>query len=169
MASAESPTGIFRVYRTNAFQRVFSLIFTGFAAFALVAIWYGILSGAREPIFWDMAVPVILVIAGVLFTFRAFRNSVYLSDNAIRFKSLVDDSVLPFDKIKGRRRYLDKGDADSPSIWHLVIEPNDDRYPKIDLQETYKFDDHFYRWFNALPDLDELDKHRLKTSNFGLV
>jgi len=146
MASAESPTGIFRVYRTNAFQRVFSLIFTGFAAFALVAIWYGILSGAREPIFWDMAVPVILVIAGVLFTFRAFRNSVYLSDNAIRFKSLVDDSVLPFDKIKGRRRY-----------------------PKIDLQETYKFDDHFYRWFNALPDLDELDKHRLKTSNFGLV
>ena len=169
MVSTEFSTGFSRVYRMNAFQRVFCLIFTGFAAVAFVAIWYGILSGAREPKFGDMAVPVILLIAGALFTFRAFRNSVYLSDNAIRFKSLVDDSVLPFDKIKGRRRYLDKGDADSPSIWHLVIESNDDRFPKIDLQETYKFDDHFYRWFNALPDLDELDKHRLKTSNFGLV
>ena len=26
-----------------------------------------------------------------------------------------------------------------------------------------------YNWFNALPDLDEIDKTRPKSSNFGLV
>jgi hypothetical protein len=55
------------------------------------------------------------------------------------------------------------------SVWHLVLEPNDDRCVKLNIEELYRFDDFFYKWFNELPDLDELDKARPKTSNFGLV
>jgi hypothetical protein len=169
MSVSEPIPGITRVYRMNAYQRIFSLIFSGFSVVLLMAAWYGVLSGARKPQVVEMVVPVILLIGGVLFSIRAFRNSVCLSDSSIELKSIVGNSVLLLDKIKGRRRYLDPGVADSPSIWHLVIEPNDDRFPKIDLQETYKFDDFFYQWFNALPDLDESDKAKPKPSNFGLV
>ena len=77
--------------------------------------------------------------------------------------------VLPLAKISGRRRYLDRGGEDSPSVWHLVFESNDDRFSKLDIEELYRFDDFFYKWFNALADLDELDKTRPKPSNFGLV
>jgi hypothetical protein len=164
-----SSVGVSRVYRMNAIQRVFSLIFSGFSAIVLVAIWSEILSGKRELGLVEVMLPVVFVLAGALFTTRAFRNSILLTSNSIESRSLTGNAVLPFERIKGRRRYLDKGDADSPSIWHLVLESNDDRFPKIDIQEIYKFDDYFYHWFNALPDLDVLDKTKHKTSNFGLV
>jgi len=153
----------------NTSQRVFTLIFSGFAAVALVAVWYEVLSGNSEPNFIAMFVPVVLVIAGVVFTIRAFRNSVRLSDKSIELKSIAGNRALPLDKIKGRRRYLDKGDEESPSVWHLVLESNDDRFPGLDIQETYRFDDIFYHWFNSLPDLDVSDKTKPKPSNFGLV
>jgi hypothetical protein len=153
----------------NASQRIFALFFSGFSAVALIAVWYGILSEARKFDFWEMMVPVVLLIGGVLFTIRTFRNSILLSEASIELRSLVGNNILPFDNIKGRRRYLDKGAADGPSVGHLVLESNDYRFPKIDIQVTYKFDDFFYRWFHSLPDLDELDKTRSKPSNFGLV
>jgi len=99
---------------------------------------------------------------------RAFRNSVQLSETTIELYGISDNAVLPFDKIRGRRRYLDRGDEDSPSVWHLVLGPNDDRLKKVDIEELYQFDDFFYQWFNGLPDLDELEKTGPKTSNFGL-
>jgi hypothetical protein len=169
MNNPESSAGVTRVYRMNAFQRLFSLVFSGFCAIALVAIWFGVLSGNRKPNFVEIMGPLVLVLAGVFFTVRAFFNSITLTSDTVEVKSLAGKRVLPFDKIRGRRRYMDKGDADGPSIWHLVLESNDDRFPRIDIQETYKFDDFFYQWFNALPDLDVLDKSKPKPSNFGLI
>jgi hypothetical protein len=52
----------------------------------------------------------------------------------------------------------------------LKLEPNDDRIPTLEFEETYyTLDDHFFAWFNALPDLDALDKTTPEKSNFGLV
>jgi hypothetical protein len=167
-ASARS-IGTARVYRMNAFQRIFSVVFSAFSTIFMFAIWYGVLPGTRQLNFMEMMGSVVLVIAGVLFAIRAFKNSVRLWGDFVEYRSIVGVAILPFDKIKGRRRYLDQGDADSPSVWHLVMEPNDDRFPKIDIQETYQFDQSFYHWFNALSDLDELDKTKPKPSNFGLV
>lgn len=169
MNHLESPAEVSRVYRMNTFQRVFSLIFSGFSAFVLVATWSEMLTGKREVTFVEVMLPVVFVLAGALFTVRAFRNWISLTSNSIELKSLTANAILPFEMIKGRRRYLDKGDADSPSVWHLVLESKNDRFPKIDIQESYRFDEYFYNWFNALPDLDELDKTKPKTSNFGLV
>jgi hypothetical protein len=169
MDSFNSSSGVIRVYRMNAFQRVFSLVFSGFYAIALVAIWFGVPSGNRKPNFVEIIVPLVLVLAGVFFSVRAFLNSITLTSDTVEVKSLAGKRVLPFDRIRGRRRYLDKGDADSPSIWRLVLESNDDRFPRIDIQETYNFDDFFYQWFNTLRDLDVLDKSKPKPSNFGLI
>lgn len=169
MNDSKSSDGASRVYRMNASQRVFGLIFSGFSAIALVGIWSQVLSGKLDLNLVNVMLPLVFVIVGVLLTTRAFRNSISLTSNSVKLKSLTGNAILPFELIKGRRRYLDKGDSDSPSVWHLVLESNDDRFPRIDIQETYKFDDHFYRWFYALPDLDVLDNTRPKPSNFGLV
>jgi hypothetical protein len=39
----------------------------------------------------------------------------------------------------------------------------------MDFEKSFTFDDSFYAWFNALPDLDADDKTVRKDSNFGLV
>ena len=85
-------------------------------------------------------------------------------------QTIFERRTLPLDKIRGRRRYLDGGGDESPSIWHLKLEPNDDQFPALEFEERYyKLDDHFFAWFNTLSDLDALEKTRPRTSNFGLV
>lgn len=158
-----------RVYRMRSSQRIITIILLIGGLFFSVMSWGGVLAGIREPRFLEMMAPVVFSLAATLFTIRAFRNSVCLSDEAIKLRGLSGIRVLPLGKIKGRRRYLSKGDDESPDVWHLVLEPNDDRFPKLDIEELYQFDNQFYVWFNSLPDLDELDKTRSRPSNFGLV
>ena len=157
------------VYRMNPRQLIVSsAILVGGLVFS-VAIWVQVLAGTREPSFYEMTVSVAITLLACVFTVRAFRSSICLSETAIEKRGLTGTITLPLDKIEGRRRYLDQGDDDSPNVWHLVLEPNDDRFPRLDIEEVYRFDDSFYRWFNGLPDLDELDKRKPKKSNFGLV
>lgn len=163
MASTE------RVYRMRSSQRVIAIILLVAGLFFLVGFWGSVLSGARDAKFFELMVPMLFLLLAVFFTVRAFRNSVRLSDQVIELRSLRGTRTLPLDKIKGRRRYLSRGDGESPDVWHLVLESNDDRYPKLDIEELYRFDDRFYIWLSSLPDLDELDKSRPKPSNFGLV
>lgn len=161
--------GTGRTYRMRSSQRLVSIVLLAFGLFIWVGIWGGVLAGTRDPSFFEMMVPVLFSLAGALFAFRAFSNSVRFSDHAIELRGLSGTKILPIDKIKGRRRYLSKGDADSPDVWHLVLEPNDDRFPKLDIEKSYRFDEDFYSWLNALPDLDKIDKTGPKTSNFGLI
>jgi len=153
----------------NSWQRMICVTVLTFGVVFLLAFWGAVLSGKREAKFLELMLPVLFVLFAAVFTIRAFRNVVCLSEDAIEVRGLTGKTLLPFDKIEGRRRYVDRGGYESPSVSHLVLEPNDDRFPKLDIDELYRFDDFFYHWFNALPDLDELDKHKLKPSNFGLV
>jgi hypothetical protein len=162
-------TGTNRIYRMKTSQRVVSIVLLVVGLLSTVGIWWSELTGAREPKFLEMMFPIVISLLTAVFTLRSFQNTVRLSEDALEFRGLSGTRVLPLNKIKGRRRYLCRGDEDSPSVWHLVFEPNDDRYTKIDLEELYLFDETFYTWFNALPDLDEIDKSNPRVSNFGLV
>ena len=108
--------------------------------------------------------PIVLFVAGIL-TVRAFRSNVLLSRKAIEVHSLAGRSVLPFHKIRGARRYLLSGSDDSHSIWNIVLEPNDVRFPELNIREIYRFDDSFYQWLDELPDLDAIDSHLAKNSS----
>ena len=158
-----------RVYRMKSGQRFVGFVLLTFGLFFGVAVWGGAITGAKEANFLEMMFPIAFSLFAGVFTYRGFRNSVHLSETSIELRCTSGHKELPFDKIKGRRRYLDHGDENSPSVWHLVFEPNDDRFVKIDIEELYRFDDFFCNWLNELPDLDALDKTRPKTSNFGLV
>jgi hypothetical protein len=93
-------------------QRIVTVILLISGLFFSVMIWGGVLAGIREPRFLEMMFPVVFSLAATLFAIRAFRNSVRLSEQAIELRGLSGIRVLPLDKIKGRRRYLSKGDDD---------------------------------------------------------
>jgi hypothetical protein len=156
-------------YRMKSSERFVAVVLLSVGLLFTTGIWGAVLTGARDPKFLEMMFPIGFSLVAAIFTWRAFRNSVRFSDHAVELRSLSGVYVLPLDKIKGRRRYLNRGDENSPDVWHLVLEANDDRYPKLDIEELYRFDELFYTWFNALPDLDEIDRTRPKASNFGLV
>lgn len=157
------------IYRMKSSQRFAAIVLVIGGLFSFVVIWGGMLTGRRDATFLELIFPICFTLLAAIFTVRAFRNAVCFSNNAIELRGFWSTRILPLDKIKGRRRYLSRGDENSPDVWHLVLETNDDRYPKLDIEELYRFDDLFYTWFNALPDLDQIDKSRSKTSNFGLV
>jgi hypothetical protein len=161
--------GTNRTYRMKSSQRFVAVVLLLFGLLLTAGIWGAVLTGARDPKLLEMMFPIGFSLVAAVFTWRAFRNTVRFSDHTVELRSLSGMSVLPLDKIKGRRRYVSRGDENSPDVWHLVLEPNDDRYPKLDIEELYRFDELFYTWFNALPDLDEIEKTRPKASNFDLV
>ena len=159
-----------RVYRQRSWLRVFSFVFSGCALVFLIANWTEVIAGRKVSAFADFFDPLVFLAFGVFFIYVSFASYVALSPSAIESRSPFGHRKLPLGKIRGRRRYLDDGGAEMPRDWHLKVEPDDDRYPSLDFQESYyKFDAAFYDWFRSLPDLDELDKTRPKTSDFGLV
>jgi hypothetical protein len=169
MNDSEPSIKISRVYWMKPGQRIVDILLCVVGLFFLVAFWWPVLFGAKQPNFLELMFPVAYLLFSGIFTIKAFRSFVRLSESSIELRSLSGSKLLPFDKIKGQRRYIDHGDQNTPTVRHLVLEPNDDRFPKLDIEETYRFDNSFYDWFNALPDLDELNKRSPKSSNFGLV
>jgi hypothetical protein len=162
--------GATRIYRIGWGQRVFSIVFTAFGAVFLIAFLWGAISGTRDASWIEIVVSIALPIGGGLFMARAFKDYVALSQSEIRHQTLFELRALPFDKIRGRRRYLVKGDRNSGPVWHLKVESNGDQFPTLDFEESYyTFDEFFRTWFGALPDLDERDRTGPKVSNFGLV
>src|SRR4051812_29405317 len=158
-----------RVYRMKSSQRIVGIVLVAVFLLVVVAIWSEVFLDTRAPNFFEMMAPVVALLFVVAMAIRSFHNAVIVSDQRIDLRGISGTRSLPLDKIKGRRRYLSQGDAESPDVWHLVIESDDDRFPNLDMEELYRFDDEFYAWFTALPDLDELDKTRPKPSNFGLA
>jgi hypothetical protein len=167
---AKSGEGATRIHRTSLFPRVFAIVFTAFGIVIAVALWGGAIAGTRDASWIELLFPLAFVAIGTLLTVGAFRSYIVLSQAEIVMQSPFGRRILPFVKIRGRRRYLDNGTDESPSLWCLKIQSNDDRFPAIAFAEnSYKLDSDFLAWFHALPDLDELDKTRPKPSNFGLV
>lgn len=130
--------------------------------FFLLAIWGGVAKGTRTPDTVEMVLPLLIMLVASILTVRAFRNTVLLSRKAIEVHSFGGRSVLPFHKIRGARKYLLSGHPDSHSVWKIVLEPNDVRFPELNIREIYRFDDTFYQWLNGLPDLDAIDAHLAK-------
>jgi hypothetical protein len=134
--------------------------------------WWPILSGARKPALSDFLFPSLWLLFICFVVVTTYRNFMRLSRSSIELSTLLGSKVLPFEKIKGRRRYTEKADPYSDPKRHLVLEPNDDQYPRIDIRERKEFDESFYHWFNSLPDLDKLDgieEPKSKYNNFSLV
>jgi hypothetical protein len=134
--------------------------------------WWPILFGHRKPGLDDFIFPGLYLLSGGGVTIVSFRTFVRLSESSIEVSRLRGARMLPFDKIKGRHGYTERADPYGTPSRHLVLESNDVRFPRIDINECKEFDEAFYRWFDSLPDLDKLDgieELQSKYANFSLV
>jgi hypothetical protein len=170
MDRPESSVVVPRTYWLQPFgSRVFPCVL---AVFIFGSHWWPIIFGAKKASLSDFIFPSIYMLMCGVIALISFRSFVRLSEDSIKVSRVWRTKVLPFDRIKGRRRYTEKADPYSTPPRHLVLEPNDDRFPQLNIKEEREFDESFYRWFDSLPDLDKLDgldAPQSKYSNFSLV
>jgi hypothetical protein len=170
MGRPESSVVVSRIYRQES--RVRNMIFCGCALLMLTEHWSPVLFASKVPSIADYLFSSVYVLIAGISTVVTFRSFVRLSEDSIKVSRVWGSEVLPFDRIKGRRKYTEKADPYSTPARHLVLEPNDDRLPRLDIKEIREFDESFYRWFDSLPDLDKLDgieEPQSKYANFSLV
>jgi hypothetical protein len=148
------------------------LIFYGLIGFGyLILDLRSFHTSGASPGFFKLAWPILYLLSAALFAVSHFRNFVRLSTDSIELSRMRGRKILPLGRIKGRRRYTEKADPYGPPAKHLVLEPNDDQFPKLDLKDGSWFDESFYAWFDSLPDLDAMDgaeAPKSKYANFSL-
>lgn len=163
---ANAPVG--RVYRMSWWFRAFALFFLIFGGFFLAAVLRDVIEGEKAHGIWDMVVAVVFPLVGAGMSAKAFTSKVTFSQDSVERASFWDRRSVPLTSIRGRREYVVQGDEGGDTRY-LRLELNDGSRPLDFGKQLYRFDDAFWNWFYALPDLDARDKEHHKDSNFGLV
>lgn len=172
MTGSESSNVTTRTYWHSS--RPWAIAYCGWALLMVIRGWWPVVFSRKKPGVAELLFLSLYFLATGIFAFMAFSSFVRLSADSIEVRRLWKCKILPFTKIKGRRRYTEKADPYSTPPRHLVLEPNNPGFPRIDikLNERDIFDESFYRWFDSLPDLDKLDGIEpplSKYTNFSLV
>ena len=163
----KSVTEAARIYRTKWWRRAVPIFLVALGLLFLTGlIERGVSEVSQQQIISLLGVSAFLLL-GIFMTGDAFRSTITLTADAIEVRTLLRSSQLPLNAIRGRREYV--VNSGRTRTRYLRLESNDDRLPALYFEKSFSFDTHFFAWFNALPDLDELDKSGLKTSEFGLV
>jgi hypothetical protein len=148
-----------RVYRMNAWIRLFAAGFLLFSVLGLLGVLWTQRAGIRgrglaELIEWAA---IALFAAGwALYVFTA---AIVLSSTTIEKRTLLRAERLRFDEILGRREKIHRN-FDGSYIRYLQVIPRDGLLPKIQFQKFYVLDAGFYAWYDDLPDLDSSDQLR---------
>jgi len=162
------PAPVGRVYRMQLWLLAFALVFVAFGSFFVLTSFRDLVYGELEWKPGHLLVGTIFFLVGLFLTLRFYSSRVACPVDGIEKRNIFNSRRLPYSAMRGRREYLLES-TEGGGTRYLRLESNDDQFPKLDFMKAYNFDDAFFRWFNQLPNLDEEDKTRPKTSNFGLV
>jgi hypothetical protein len=166
-AMTEYLAGASRVYRMKWWRRAFPIVFIAFSLVFLFGLFSKGLDFEDQKQIITLVVAIVFLLVGSYMTISAFKSTITLSANSIELLTLKGRQQLALSAIRGRREYwVNTGRSRTR---YLRLEPDDDRLPTMDFEKSFTFDDSFYAWFNALPDLDADDKKGHKESDFGLV
>ena len=144
-----------RIDRMRSSLRSVGIIFTTVGLLLWGATWTQTIRGTREVNMLDLVFPVLLTAVSLFFALRAHRIGLRISETEIELQTILHHWVLPIDAIRGRRIYLGWSGAASSDVWHLVLESGDPRYPSLDIEDLYNFDQPFRDWFHYLRDRGE--------------
>jgi hypothetical protein len=156
-----------RVYRMSWLFRIFTMFFLVFGCTAAVAF---VRDGLMDPesLTWvKLLIAIVFPVVGMFMTAKAFSSTLVFSADSVTMRSLLDTRSVEYSHIRGRREYVLQGKDGSTR--YLRLDTTDGSKPFDFGKRLYVFDDAFWAWFNALPDLDAMDKVTHKGSNFGLV
>jgi hypothetical protein len=157
-----------RVYRVSWLFRGFGIVFLLFGCVFLFALGRTLIIGEEDLTYLTVAIAFIFPLVGGGIAAHGFISRLRFSEERVEKVSFLGRKSLPFGSIRGRREYV-VTDAEGGSTRYLRLEPNDDHAAMEFGKALYTFDSAFWEWFNALPDLDAMDKVKHKDSNFGLV
>jgi hypothetical protein len=120
-----------------------------------------------------VVLPMIFPIAGAGMTTHAFVSRLAFSETALVQISFRSRKSLPYASIRGRREFVVSGNT-AGSTRYLQLEPSDNGSALVFGKKLQHSMTRSGGWFNALPDLDAMDKAAKDsgthtTSNFGLV
>lgn len=149
--------------------KAFALFFLLFGGCLLFSIGLDLFDGGKAHGTWEIIVSVVFPIVGLGLTAHAFASRVEFSGTSLQRVTLLSHLSIPLSSIRGRREYVLRGGEEGGDTRYLRLERNDGAPPVEFGKYLYRFDDDFWDWFNALPDLDEIDRVKHKDSNFGLI
>lgn len=104
----------------------------------------------------QQALALLILLTGALLAVHAYRSHVRFTIDGIEYHSLLGIRTLPLAAIRGRRVQVYR--REGRNIRYLKLEPTNANLRPIRLTELFDFDDAFYGWFYALPNLDEDEK-----------
>ena len=147
----QQPAPIFRVYRLKWYWHVTAFLPLSLGIGFAAATWVGQASGNNYSNLANWIVALGLILVGFFLSVYLFAASVCFTESAIEQRSLFGRSALPFDAILGRSKV--ERDTGEGKFIYMRLVPRSEQFKPLDLTQYYTYDQDFYRWFNALPDL----------------
>jgi hypothetical protein len=141
--------------------KVFCFIFLAISLFCSFSIWRGTSTGANS--WFELAIAIMLVLAGAGFAVRTFTACVVLSDDLISHRSVFRNRSMHFDEIHYRREYEEYQDGPEGGINvdYLELLPYDGEAQSLKLSKSdFDFDDAFWEWVLRVP---EFEHHKPST------
>jgi len=154
-----------RVYRENWWIRILSTSFFVFGCAAAVAFVRGGLLDPESVNWVEMLFAIVFLVAGMFLAAETFSSRLDFAERSFTMRSVLRTRKVDYSIIRGRRVVPEE----DGSTRYLRLDTTDGSKPFDFGEHQYAFDDAFWAWFNALPDLDAMDKVTHKGSNFGLV
>jgi hypothetical protein len=159
--------GATRVYRIKWWRRIFSVFLGVFGLLFLAAQLIMEFDFGDGKHFFSILIGVVILAVGSYAAAKDFKALITLTPDAIQVRNLSGTQQLLLSAIRGRREYVTYSGRSRTR--YLRLEPKNNRQPTLDFERDFNFDQAFFAWFNALPDLDAIDEAARKTSKFGLV
>lgn len=141
-----------RVYRTGFWYRMSYLSYALLGSFALTVPATRRDWGDGRGHLLVLALGAGMIVFGILFTINAFALRLSFSNSGIEYSSIFGQVYYPYETIRGRHEYTEEWSRGRPH--HYQLWPIDGSEP-IDFKKgAFRFDDAFWNWFYALPDMD---------------
>ncbi len=144
-----------RTYRAKNSSRIFVLVFLAFSLFFVFSAWRGISAGHNT---WlDLAIALVLVLAGSGFAAQTFTARLVLSDESISQESVFRKQLMCSSQIRYRREYEEYQDsADGIILVHyLEFIPYDVEARSLKIsKDEFDLDRTFWDWVFLIPELE---------------
>jgi hypothetical protein len=136
--------------------KVFCFVFFAFSLFFSFSAWRGRSVGTTT--WFDLAIGIVLVVAGAVIAAQTFTARVVLSDDFIHHGSVFRSQSMQLNQIRYRREYEEYQDGPEGGInvCYLELVPNNEAKSLKISKDDFDFDPAFWEWVIRIPEFEHL-------------